>query len=399
MIIKPKFRGFICTTAHPAGCAKQVQNQIDYVQSRPKIDGPKKVLVIGSSTGYGLASRIVAAFGCGADTIGVFFEKPSVKNRTATAGWYNTAAFEKEARKAGLVAESINGDAFSKEIKEQTIEKIKNRLGGKVDMVVYSLAAPRRVHPETGETFHSVLKPIGKPFTNKAVDFHSGNVSEMTIEPATEKEVHDTIQVMGGEDWQMWMDALKEADVLAEGVTTIAYSYIGPELTFPIYREGTVGKAKDHLEKTAHELDAKLKDLGGRAFVSVNKALVTQSSAAIPIVPLYISILYKVMKEKGLHEDCIMQMYRLFSERLYQGGEVPVDEKGRIRIDDLEMKPEVQQAVMEQWKLIDSATLEEISDIEGYRRDFFQLFGFETEGVDYDQEVDPAVNIPSIDEA
>jgi enoyl-[acyl-carrier protein] reductase / trans-2-enoyl-CoA reductase (NAD+) len=399
MIIKPKFRGFICTTAHPAGCAKQVQNQIDYVQSRPKIDGPKKVLVIGSSTGYGLASRIVAAFGCGADTIGVFFEKPSVKNRTATAGWYNTAAFEKEARKAGLVAESINGDAFSKEIKEQTIEKIKNRLGGKVDMVVYSLAAPRRVHPETGETFHSVLKPIGKPFTNKAVDFHSGNVSEMTIEPATEKEVHDTIQVMGGEDWQMWMDALKEADVLAEGVTTIAYSYIGPELTFPIYREGTVGKAKDHLEKNAHELDAKLKDLGGRAFVSVNKALVTQSSAAIPIVPLYISILYKVMKEKGLHEDCIMQMYRLFSERLYQGGEVPVDEKGRIRIDDLEMKPEVQQAVMEQWKLIDSATLEEISDIEGYRRDFFQLFGFETEGVDYDQEVDPAVNIPSIDEA
>jgi enoyl-[acyl-carrier protein] reductase/trans-2-enoyl-CoA reductase (NAD+) len=399
MIIKPKFRGFICTTAHPAGCAKQVQNQIDYVQSRPKIDGPKKVLVIGSSTGYGLASRIVAAFGCGADTIGVFFEKPSVKNRTATAGWYNTAAFEKEARKAGLVAESINGDAFSKEIKEQTIEKIKNRLGGKVDMVVYSLAAPRRVHPETGETFHSVLKPIGKPFSNKAVDFHSGNVSEMTIEPATDEEVHDTIQVMGGEDWQMWMDALKEADVLAEGVTTIAYSYIGPELTFPIYREGTVGKAKDHLEKTAHELDAKLKDLGGRAFVSVNKALVTQSSAAIPIVPLYISILYKVMKEKGLHEDCIMQMYRLFSERLYQGGEVPVDEKGRIRIDDLEMMPEVQQAVMEQWELIDSATLEEISDIEGYRRDFFQLFGFETEGVDYDQEVDPAVNIPSIDEA
>jgi enoyl-[acyl-carrier protein] reductase/trans-2-enoyl-CoA reductase (NAD+) len=399
MIIKPKFRGFICTTAHPDGCAKQVQNQIDYVKSRPKIDGPKKVLVIGSSTGYGLASRIVAAFGCGADTIGVFFEKPSVKNRTATAGWYNTAAFEKEARKAGLVAESINGDAFSKEIKEQTIQKIKNRLGGKVDMVVYSLAAPRRVHPETGETFHSVLKPIGKPFSNKAVDFHSGNVSEMTIEPATDEEVHDTIQVMGGEDWQMWMDALKEADVLAEGVTTIAYSYIGPELTFPIYREGTVGKAKDHLEKTAHELDAKLKDLGGRAFVSVNKALVTQSSAAIPIVPLYISILYKVMKEKGLHEDCIMQMYRLFSERLYQGGEVPVDEKGRIRIDDLEMKPEVQQAVMEQWKLIDSATLEEISDIEGYRRDFFQLFGFETEGVDYDQEVDPAVNIPSIDEA
>ncbi|KYQ86935.1 MULTISPECIES: enoyl-ACP reductase FabV [unclassified Thermoactinomyces] len=399
MIIKPKFRGFICTTAHPDGCAKQVQNQIDYVKSRSKIDGPKKVLVIGSSTGYGLASRIVAAFGCGADTIGVFFEKPSVKNRTATAGWYNTAAFEKEARKAGLVAESINGDAFSKEIKEQTIQKIKNRLGGKVDMVVYSLAAPRRVHPETGETFHSVLKPIGKPFSNKAVDFHSGNVSEMTIEPATDEEVHDTIQVMGGEDWQMWMDALKEADVLAEGVTTIAYSYIGPELTFPIYREGTVGKAKDHLEKTAHELDAKLKDLGGRAFVSVNKALVTQSSAAIPIVPLYISILYKVMKEKGLHEDCIMQMYRLFSERLYQGGEVPVDEKGRIRIDDLEMMPEVQQAVMEQWELIDSATLEEISDIEGYRRDFFQLFGFETEGVDYDQEVDPAVNIPSIDEA
>lgn len=399
MIIKPKFRGFICTTAHPAGCAKQVQNQIDYVKSQPKIDGPKKVLVIGSSTGYGLASRIVAAFGSGADTIGVFFEKPSVKNRTATAGWYNTAAFEEEAKKAGLVAESINGDAFSKEIKDKTIQKIKTRLGGKVDMIVYSLAAPRRIHPETKETFTSVLKPIGKPFTNKAVDFHSGNVSEMTIEPAVEEEIHHTVQVMGGEDWQMWIDALKEADVLSEGVTTIAYSYIGPEITFPIYREGTVGKAKDHLEKTAHELDAKLKELGGRAFVSVNKALVTQSSAAIPIVPLYISILYKVMKEKGYHEDCIKQMYRLFSERLYRPGDVPVDEKGRIRIDDLEMKPEVQQAVMEQWEKVDTESLEEISDIKGYRRDFFQLFGFETDGVDYEKDVDPVVKIPSIDEA
>ncbi len=396
MIIKPKFRGFICTTAHPVGCARQVERQIGYVKSQPKVNGPKKVLVIGSSTGYGLASRITAAFGAGADTLGVFFEKPSMKNRTATAGWYNTAAFEKEARKAGLVAESINGDAFSDEIKQETIHRIKQDLGGKVDLVIYSLAAPKRLHPVTGELFSSVLKPIGKPFSNKTVDFHTREVSEVSIEPATEEEIRHTIMVMGGEDWQMWIDALKEADVLTDGVKTLAYSYIGSELTWPVYREGTVGKAKDHLEKTARELDEKLKQLNGQAFVSVNKGLVTQSSAAIPVVPLYISLLYKVMKEKGLHEGCIEQMYRLFADRLYHSGSVPVDEQGRIRIDELEMKPEVQEAIMKNWNQVESDTLDEITDIAGYRREFFQLFGFETDGVDYDADVDPNVEIPSI---
>jgi len=395
MIIKPKFRGFICTTAHPVGCAKQVQNQVEYVKSQKPIQGPKKVLVIGSSTGYGLASRIVATFGAGADTIGVFFEKPSSGNRTATAGWYNTAAFEKLAEEAGRVAKSINGDAFSKEIKEQTIELIKKELG-QVDLVVYSLAAPKRVHPETGEMFSSVLKPIGQPFTNKTVDFHTGEVSELTVEPATEEEIRHTIAVMGGEDWKMWIEALKEHGVLAEGATTLAYSYIGPEITHPVYREGTVGRAKDHLEATAHELDAYLKPLGGRAFVSVNKALVTQSSSAIPVVPLYISLLYKVMKEKGLHEGCVEQMYRLFADRLYGGGEVPVDEKGRIRIDDWEMREDVQTEVTARWDQVESGNLHEISDIEGYREDFFNLFGFETEGVDYEADVDPNVEIPSI---
>jgi enoyl-[acyl-carrier protein] reductase/trans-2-enoyl-CoA reductase (NAD+) len=396
MIIKPKFRGFICTTAHPDGCSKQVEQQIAYVKSQKKIDGPKKVLVIGASTGYGLASRIVSAFGAGADTIGVFFERPSSGNRTATAGWYNTAAFEKAAAEAGLLAKSINGDAFSNEIKQQTIDLIKKELG-KVDLVVYSLAAPKRVHPETGEVFSSVIKPIGKPYTNKTVDFHTGNVFETTVEPATEEEIRHTVAVMGGEDWKMWIDALLQADVLSEGATTIAYSYIGPEITYPVYREGTVGRAKDDLEATAHELDTKLKQVGGRAFVSVNKALVTQSSAAIPVVPLYISLLFKVMKEKGLHEGCIEQMYRLFAERLYTGDVVPVDEKGRIRIDDLEMREDVQQAVNANWNNVDSGNLKEVSDIEGYRKDFFQLFGFETEGVDYEADVDPNVKIPSIE--
>jgi enoyl-[acyl-carrier protein] reductase / trans-2-enoyl-CoA reductase (NAD+) len=397
MVIKPKFRGFICTTAHPEGCAKQVAKQIDFTKSQQKINGPQKVLVIGASTGYGLASRIVSAFGAGADTIGVFFERPSSGNRTATAGWYNTASFEKEAAKAGLVAKSINGDAFSNEIKQQTIDLIKKEFG-QVDLVVYSLAAPKRVHPETGEVFSSVIKPIGQPYTNKTVDFHSGKVSETTVEPATEEEIRHTVAVMGGEDWKMWIDALLKAGVLTEGATTVAFSYIGPEITYPVYREGTVGRAKDDLEATAHDLNAKLKQIGGHAYVSVNKALVTQSSAAIPVVPLYISLLYKVMKEKGLHEGCVEQMYRLFADRLYAGGQVPVDEKGRIRIDDLEMREEVQKEVLNRWNRVDSDTLSEISDIEGYRKDFFQLFGFETEGVDYEADVDPNVKIPSMEE-
>lgn len=397
MIIQPKFRGFICTTAHPAGCSRQVMDQIEYVKSQPSIQGPKKVLVIGASTGYGLASRIAAAFGAGADTIGVFFERPSSRNRTATAGWYNTAAFEQAAHEAGLKAFSINGDAFSKEIKQETIDLIKNEFG-QVDLVVYSLASPRRTHPETGEVFSSVLKPIGQAYSNKTVDFHTGKVSEISIEPATEEEIRHTVAVMGGEDWQMWIDALEEAGVLADGVTTIAYSYIGPKITHPIYREGTVGKAKDDLERTAHQLDTQLKKRGGRAFVSVNKAVVTQSSSAIPVVPLYISILFKVMKEKGVHEGCIEQMYRLFAQDLYAGSEVNVDEAGRIRVDDLEMREDVQEAVLAAWNQVESENLPAISDIEGYRRDFFKLFGFETEGIDYEADVDPDVKIASLAE-
>jgi len=392
MIIQPKIRGFICTTAHPTGCAEHVQEQIEYVKKQPKVNGPKKVLVVGGSTGFGLASRITAAFGSGASTIGVFFERPSAGDRTATAGWYNTAAFEQAAKAAGLYARSINGDAFSDEIKQQTIDLIKADLG-QVDMVVYSLASPRRVDPRTGETHGSVIKPVGDAFESATVDTHSGKVTKITLEPATAEEVQGTIAVMGGEDWQMWIDALSEAGVLADGAVTVAYSYIGPVVTQSIYRDGTIGQAKNDLEKKAHEINAKLKVKGGSAFVSVNKALVTQSSSAIPVVPLYISLLYKVMKEKGLHEGTIEQMYRLFSERLYTGAEVPVDEAGRIRIDDWEMRADVQQAVSELWSNVSTENLSEISDIAGYRSDFLQLFGFGQDSVDYEADVDPNVEL------
>lgn len=392
MIIEPKIRGFICTTAHPEGCAAHVQEQIDYVKSKGKINGPKKVLVIGASTGYGLASRIVASFGAGADTIGVFFERPGSEKRTASAGWYNTVAFEKAARAEGYYAKSINGDAFSNEIKAETIELIKEQFG-QVDMVVYSLASPRRTHPTTGETYASVLKPLGQTFTNKTVDTNSGAVTEVTIEPATEEELEHTIAVMGGEDWEMWIDALGNAGVLADDVTTVAYSYIGPEVTHAVYRDGTIGRAKDHLEATAHKLHERLSGKGGRAYVSVNKALVTQSSAAIPVVPLYISLLFKVMKEKGLHEGCIEQLYRLFDERLYVEGAsgVAVDEKGRIRVDDLEMRAEIQAEVDELWAKVNTENLHELSDFAGYQAEFLKLFGFGLEGVDYGAETNPDV--------
>lgn len=392
MVIKPKVRGFICTTAHPVGCAAHVQEQIDYIQSQPRVDGPKKALVIGCSTGYGLATRIAATFACGADTIGVCFEKPASDNRTATAGWYNTAAFEEAARQAGRFAKTVNGDAFSDEVKQEVIDLIRTHFG-QVDLIVYSLASPRRRHPRTGETFSSVLKTIGQPFTSKTVDVHTGKVTEVTVQPATEEEIRDTIAVMGGEDWQMWMDALEEAGVLADGATTVAYSYIGPDLTRAIYREGTIGKAKDDLEATALRLNERLRARGGRAFVSVNKAVVTQSSSAIPVVPLYISLLFKVMKEKGLHEDCIQQMYRLLAHRLYQGGEVPVDDQGRIRLDELELREDVQAAVMSGWEQVTTENLAQLTDIEGYRRDFLRLFGFEMDGVDYEADVDPDVAI------
>ncbi len=397
MIIEPKTRGFICTTSHPVGCGTQVQKQIDYVRDSGAIKGPQNVLVIGASTGYGLASRITASFGCGAKTIGVFFEKAASGKRTASAGWYNTAAFEKAAREAGYYAASVNGDAFSDEIKQQTIDLIKQDMG-QVDLIIYSLATPRRTDPKTGTTYSSALKTVGAPYTNKSVDPLAGKITEVSIEPGTQEEIDNTVKVMGGEDWVLWVEALQAAGALADGVKTVAYSYIGPKITYPMYREGTIGKAKDHLEATAHELTKKLANVKGQAFVSVNKAVVTQSSAAIPIVPLYISILFKVMKEKNLHEGCIEQIYRLCKERLYANDSVPTDEKGLIRIDDWEMRDDVQAAVAEIWPQVTDSNLNDITDLMGYRHDFYNLFGFDVEGIDYQQDVNQEVEIDSLRE-
>ncbi|WET03271.1 enoyl-ACP reductase FabV [Flavobacterium sp. YJ01] len=395
MIIEPRMRGFICLTAHPTGAEQNVKNQIEYVKSKGEIAGPKKVLVIGASTGFGLASRITSAFGSGASTIGVFFEKPPVEGKTASPGWYNSAAFEKEAHKAGLYAKSINGDAFSNEIKRETLDLIKADLG-QVDLIIYSLASPVRTNPNTGVTHRSVLKPIGQTFTNKTVDFHTGKVSEVSIAPANEEDIENTVAVMGGEDWAMWIDALKAENLLAEGATTVAYSYIGPSLTEAVYRKGTIGRAKDHLEATAFTIEDSLKSIGGKAYVSVNKALVTQASSAIPVIPLYISLLYKIMKEEGIHEGCIEQIQRLFQDRLYNGSEVPVDEKGRIRIDDWEMRDDVQEKVAKLWLEATTETLPEIGDLAGYRNDFLNLFGFEFAGVDYTADTNEVVEIESI---
>ncbi len=396
MIVVPKIRGFICTTAHPDGCAKHVAEQIAVVRNRGPISGgPKKVLVIGSSTGYGLSSRIAAAFGCGADTIGVFFEKPGDADRTGTAGWYNTAAFEKEAAAAGLYARSFNGDAFSDAMKAEVIAAIKADLG-QVDCIIYSLASPRRTHPKTGETLKSVLKPIGRSYTNKNLNTNTGVVDEITIEPATGDDVPQTVAVMGGEDWEMWIDALLAENLIAPGAQTLAYSYIGPELTWPIYKNGTIGKAKEDLERVQRVLDAKLEPLGGKAWVSVNKALVTQASSAIPVVPLYISLLYKVMKAAGTHEDCIEQMDRMFRERVYHGASPQPDDCGRIRLDDWEMAPEVQEPVIRNWHQVTTENLAELGDLDGYQTSFLRLFGFGLDGVDYDADTDTAMKIPSI---
>lgn len=395
MIIEPRMRGFICLTSHPKGCEKNVLNQIDYVKSKGAIDGPKKVLVIGASTGFGLASRITSAFGSDAATIGVFFEKAPAEGKTASPGYYNSLAFEAAAGKAGLYAKSINGDAFSNEVKEQTIDLIKADLG-QVDLVIYSLASPVRQHPVTGVLHRSVLKPIGDTFTDKTVDFHTGIVSDVTITPCSEEDIANTVEVMGGEDWQMWMDALLNAGVLAEGAMTVAYSYIGPKVTEPVYRKGTIGMAKDHLEATAFKITDDLAKIGGKAFVSVNKALVTQASSAIPVIPLYISLLYKIMKAEGTHEGCIEQIQRLFSARLYTNGSIPVDEKGRIRIDDWEMNPEVQKQVAELWKGATTENLTAIGDLAGYKSDFLNLFGFGIDGVDYAAEANEMVEIPGL---
>jgi enoyl-[acyl-carrier protein] reductase/trans-2-enoyl-CoA reductase (NAD+) len=395
MIIEPRMRGFICLTAHPKGCEQNVKNQIGYVKSKGKIDGPKRVLVIGASTGFGLASRITSAFGSDAATIGVFFEKEPSEGKTASPGWYNSAAFEVEATKAGLYAKSINGDAFSNEVKAQAIEMIKADLG-QIDLVIYSLASPVRQHPTTGVLHRSTLKPIGTTFTNKTVDFHTGNVTQVSIEPATQEDIDNTVVVMGGEDWSMWMNALNEAGVLAKGATTIAYSYIGPEVTEAVYRKGTIGRAKDHLEATAFEITKQLSDLDGKAYVSVNKALVTQASSAIPVIPLYISLLYKIMKAEGIHEGCIEQIQRLYQQRLYTGNTVPTDEKGRIRIDDWEMRPDVQERIAKLWIESTTESLVELGDLAGYKQDFLNLFGFGFEGVDYLADANEMVQVPSI---
>jgi enoyl-[acyl-carrier protein] reductase/trans-2-enoyl-CoA reductase (NAD+) len=398
MIIEPRMRGFICLTAHPKGSEQNITNQINYIKSKGKIDGPKKVLVIGASTGFGLASRITSAFGADASTIGVYFEKPPKEGKTASPGWYNTAAFENEAIKAGLYAKSINGDAFSDEVKKQTIDLIKADLG-QIDLVIYSLASPVRTHPKTGVMHRSTLKPIGGTFSDKTVDFHTGIVSEVTIEPANEEEIENTVAVMGGEDWEMWIDALKQEGLLANGFTTVAYSYIGPAVTEAVYRKGTIGRAKDHLEATAFTISDKLKAVNGKAYVSVNKALVTQASSAIPVIPLYISLLYKIMKEEGIHEGCIEQIQRLFQQRLYAGGEVPVDEKGRIRIDDWEMRDDVQAKVAALWKEATTENLPSIGDLAGYKTDFLNLFGFDVAGVDYTTDTNEMVDVPGLVES
>ena len=393
MIIQPRIRGFICTTAHPEGCAANVRAQIAYVKSRPPLaQAPKKVLVIGASTGYGLASRIVPAFGGGAATVGVFFEKPGEEGKTGSAGWYNSVAFENEARAAGLYAKSFNGDAFSNEMKRQVIDAIKADLG-QVDCVIYSLASPRRTDPETGEVYKSVLKPIGEPYSQKNVNTDKAEVNTVSIEPASEEEIAHTTKVMGGEDWELWLEALSDAGVLAEGATTVAYSYIGPDLTWKIYTEGTIGMAKKHLEESAARLNAKFG--AGSAYVSVNKALVTQASSAIPVVPLYISLLYKVMKEAGNHEGCIEQIERLFAEHLAGGGAPTLDAQGRIRIDDWEMRADIQEEVAGLWERVNTENLREISDFDGYQREFLRLFGFGLEGVDYEAETDPVRALPS----
>lgn len=392
MIVEPKIRGFICTTAHPAGCAANVAHQIDYVRSRPRFSGVKKALVIGCSTGYGLATRIAAAFGAGAATLGVAFERPASRTRTATAGWYNTAAFERIAASEGLYAKTVIGDAFSDEIKQQVIDTIKADLGT-VDLVIYSLAAPRRAVGNT--TYYSAIKPVGQAFTNKSIDMSKPEVISATIEPATQDEIEGTVKVMGGEDWRMWMRALHDAGVLAKGAVTVAYSYNGPSLTYPIYHDGTIGLAKQDLAKTAGKLGRDLADLGGRAYVSVNKALVTQASSAIPVVPLYISLLFKIMKAQGTHEECIEQMYRMLARKLY----VPVpetDTAGHLRLDDWELTPAVQTRIDEAWKALNQENLRAYADLDGYQQSFHRLFGFDVDGVDYGADVDIHVEIPSI---
>lgn len=392
-VVSPRVRGFVCITAHPEGCAAHVREQIAYVKSRPAMkNGPKNVLVIGASTGYGLASRISAAFGSNANTFGVYFERPSQNGKPASAGWYNTAAFEAEAKKAGLYAASANGDAFSTELKNEVIERLKKEMP-QIDLVVYSLASPRRTDPKTGETYKSVLKTVGEPFVSKNLDTDKKLVNEATIEPASEEEIKATVKVMGGEDWELWIEALDAAGLLTHGCQSVAYSYVGPSLTWPIYKDGSIGRAKKDLYRAAKAINAILKIKRGRAFVSVNKAVVTQASSAIPVVPLYISILFKVMKAKGLHEDCIEQIQRLFEKQMYNENFLNFDDDGLVRIDDWEMREDVQKEVFEIWPKIATENLDALSDFSGYQESFLKLFGFGLPGVDYAAEYEVEVPI------
>lgn len=391
MIIKPRVRGFMCITTHPLGCETNVKNQIDFIKSQPAIDAPKRVLVIGSSTGYGLAARIAAAFGSGAATLGIFFEKPGSESKPGTAGWYNSAAFHKFAEQDGLYAKSINGDAFSDEVKAKTIATIKEDLG-QIDLVIYSLAAPRRQHPKTGEVFNSTLKPVGKNITMRGINTDKETIQEFSLEAANEQEIADTVAVMGGEDWQMWIDDLSAAGVLAEGAKTTAFTYIGEKMTWDLYWDGTIGQAKKDLDKRVVSIREKLAAKGGDARVSVLKAVVTQASSAIPIMPLYLAMLFKEMKRDGSHEGCIEQLYRLFTECLYSDSP-RTDAEGRLRVDELELRPEIQTAVAEAWSKISTENLAELTDFVGYKHEFLKLFGFDIEGVDYDADVDPDVQI------
>ena len=392
MVIQPKVRGFICTNAHPVGCAANVQQQIDYVLAQgPIANGPRRALVIGSSTGYGLASRITAAFGCGADTLGVFFEKEPSERRPATAGWYNTAALHRAARARGRYAEGINGDAFSDAVKAQVVAKLKRELGP-VDLVVYSIAAPRRTDPRTGITYTSALKPIGQPFTMRGINTDTLVVEETTVQPATEEEIAHTVKVMGGEDWEWWMELLDKENLLAPGCKTTAYTYIGKEMTWPLYGHAAIGMAKRDLDRAARAIAARLQKIGGECRVSVLKALVTQASSAIPIMPLYISILYKIMKEAGTHEGCIEQIQGLFARQLY-GNARELDEEGRFRMDAKELRDEVQAKVKELWETVTTENVDRLTDLKGYKEEFLRLFGFGIAGVDYGADVDPMVEL------
>jgi enoyl-[acyl-carrier protein] reductase/trans-2-enoyl-CoA reductase (NAD+) len=394
MIIKPRVRGFMCITTHPTGCEANVKNQIDYIKRQGSIDAPKRVLVIGSSTGYGLAARITAAFGGGASTLGIFFEKPGTERKPGTAGWYNSAAFHQFAEQEGLYAKSINGDAFSTEVKEKAIATIKQDLG-QVDLVIYSLAAPRRQHPVSGEVFNSTLKPLGKSITMRGINTDKEEIQEFSLDAASDQEISDTVAVMGGEDWQMWMNALEQAGVLADGAKTTAFTYIGEKITWDLYWDGTIGQAKKDLDSKVLSIREQLASSGGDARVSVLKAVVTQASSAIPIMPLYLAMLFKEMKANGTHEGCIEQLYRLFTECLY-GTNPRTDEVGRLRVDELEMQPEVQASVAQAWANISTENLAELTDFTGYKKEFLNLFGFEMDGVDYDADVNPEVAIRNL---